>query len=282
MWFKVDDGFNSHPKALAAGAAAIGLWTLAGSWSSANLTDGFVPDYVLPRLDADGPAYAEKLAAVGLWRRTRGGFLFHDWADYNPNSDDAQRKRKAARERMRNLRAQRRASSIIAGHDENGSREPPANTSRTFAARSPHVRNPDPVPESSPDGELSSSPPTRRRAEPKTSRGDPAFQEFYAAYPKHVGRKAAESAWQRALRSGGEPDAMIAGAKRYAEERAGENPQYTKHPATWLNQGCWEDDPSPPRPRADADARIVEFLRGSGGPGPPQPPGGLLPPGETR
>lgn len=28
---------------------------------------------------------------------------------------------------------------------------------------------------------------------------------------------------------------------RYAAERDGENPRYTKNPATWLNKACWND-----------------------------------------
>lgn len=245
VWFKVDDQFNSHPKVLAAGVAAVGLWTLAGSWSSANLTNGFVPDPLLPRLDADGPSHAETLATVGLWRRTRGGYQFHDWEDYNPDSETVLRKRDEASKRMRELRAKRATKPIIAGDDGNGSCEQPANVPRTPAERSRDVRNPDPdpVPKGSSDEEP--SPPPKRTA-PKTTSADPQFEEFYAAYPKHVGRRAAETAWRKVIR-GADPELVIAGARRYATERQSENPQYTKHPATWLNQGCWTDDPQVPR-----------------------------------
>ena len=30
---------------------------------------------------------------------------------------------------------------------------------------------------------------------------------------------------------------------RYAAQRDGEDPQFTKHPATWLNGKCWTDEP---------------------------------------
>src|SRR5690606_40138335 len=49
-WFRVDDRFHAHPKALAVSLAALGLWTAAGSWSSANCTGGEVPDHVIPLL----------------------------------------------------------------------------------------------------------------------------------------------------------------------------------------------------------------------------------------
>lgn len=88
-WFKVSDDLHSHPKALAAGPAALGLWTLAGSWSSANGTGGFVPGHVLPRLSEDPAPLARKLVAAGLWRRVRDGYEFHEWDERNPSAKTA-------------------------------------------------------------------------------------------------------------------------------------------------------------------------------------------------
>ena len=45
------------------------------------------------------------------------------------------------------------------------------------------------------------------------------------------------------MKRGVDPELPIAGAQRYAGERAGEDPKFTKHPATWLRGGCWEDEP---------------------------------------
>jgi hypothetical protein len=128
-WFKVDDSFHSHPKALAASPAALGLWVVAGSWSGANLSDGFVPDHVLPRLLPDAASLAKELVAIGLWKRARGGYRFHDWGDFNPKRDDVEEERKAARERMRKLRNGRKA----AGQTQDGSGEQPANVRGKFA-----------------------------------------------------------------------------------------------------------------------------------------------------
>jgi hypothetical protein len=107
-WFKVDDSFHSHPKVLAASPASLGLWVVAGSWSGANLSDGFIPDHVLPRLLPDAASLARDLVTAGLWRRARGGYRFHDWNDYNPSSEAVQAERAAARERMRSIRARRK------------------------------------------------------------------------------------------------------------------------------------------------------------------------------
>jgi hypothetical protein len=81
-WFKVDDGFHSHPKAIAAGTPAIGLWTLCGSWSSDQLKDGFVPTAVALRYGTR--AMCKALVSAGLWLVVDGGYQFHDWGDRNP------------------------------------------------------------------------------------------------------------------------------------------------------------------------------------------------------
>lgn len=95
-WFKVDDSFHSNPKVLGASPGALGLWVVAGSWSAQNLTEGFVPRHVLPRLIQRADKFATELERVGLWFRTENGFQFHDWTDYNPTREEAV----AARERQ--------------------------------------------------------------------------------------------------------------------------------------------------------------------------------------
>lgn len=97
-WFPVDDGFHSHPKRLAISLAAVGLWTVAGSWSSAHPNDGVVPDAYLESLSPDAPMLAAELVAAGLWRRRRGGYQFHDWFDWGS---------KRTAEEQRELRAKR-------------------------------------------------------------------------------------------------------------------------------------------------------------------------------
>lgn len=127
-WFKVDDSFHSHPKVLAVSPAALGLWVVAGSWSGANLSDGFVPDHVLPRLLPDSGPLAKELVSAGLWKRTRGGYRFHDWGEYNPQRTTIEEDRKAARERMRKLRNGRKSPA----QDANGSPEHGTNVRALF------------------------------------------------------------------------------------------------------------------------------------------------------
>jgi len=85
------------------------------------------------------------------------------------------------------------------------------------------------------------SPPKRKKP------SSDAFDRFYAVYPRHTGRKAAQSKFDAAVRSGVDPERMIEAAGRFAaaHRRAGTEPQFIPHPATWLHQGRYDDDDLP-------------------------------------
>lgn len=111
-WFKVDDTFHSHPKVRRAGAAAVGVWVTAGSFSMAYKTDGFVPAWYLDSWGKAGVSAARRLVAEGLWDEVTDGpergWRFHDWGDYQPSSEEIERDRSAVRERQRRAREARR------------------------------------------------------------------------------------------------------------------------------------------------------------------------------
>jgi len=97
-WFKVDDKLSGHPKARAAGNRAMGLWVMAGSWSAAYLTDGFVP-YAFVYDHRNGRTDAERLVEVGLWHQVDGGWQFHDWNESNPTRQQVETRREIDRKR---------------------------------------------------------------------------------------------------------------------------------------------------------------------------------------
>jgi hypothetical protein len=85
------------------------------------------------------------------------------------------------------------------------------------------------------------------------------FDIFWDAYPKKVGHLRAQKIYDGIVKAkSATADDLLAGATRYARERASEDPKYTKHPATWLNGGHWADEPtqrprtSKPNNRADS------------------------------
>jgi len=103
-WFNVDDGFaNSKPVLRIPRryrCAAIGLWTLAGSWSAKELTDGFIPDHAIEEF-AGTPQIAEHLVRAGLWRKTEDGWQFEGWAKWQKTKEKvlAYREREAEKKR---------------------------------------------------------------------------------------------------------------------------------------------------------------------------------------
>ncbi|ANX01325.1 hypothetical protein CSTERLE_06955 [Thermoclostridium stercorarium subsp. leptospartum DSM 9219] len=70
------------------------------------------------------------------------------------------------------------------------------------------------------------------------------FDEFWAAYPKKVGKKAAWAAWNKI-----KPDAELhnkiltaIGKAKLTDQWQRENGRFIPNPTTWLNQGRWDDE----------------------------------------
>lgn len=109
-WFKVDDGFANSRPVLAIPrryrAQAVGLWVMAGTWSAKELTDGFVPRYVVNEVAASTPAIATYLVKAGLWEvcSDRDGFLFVGWAKYQFTKEQVLTRRKSEAEKKQRAR----------------------------------------------------------------------------------------------------------------------------------------------------------------------------------
>jgi hypothetical protein len=90
-------------------------------------------------------------------------------------------------------------------------------------------------------------------AKPATDHHLEAFGAFWLNYPKKRAREEAKKAWIAAIDRGADPQHIVNAAAGYAKERNGEDAKYTKYPATWLNKGCYDDEPDQPsRPRLRA------------------------------
>lgn len=84
------------------------------------------------------------------------------------------------------------------------------------------------------------------RASPTAKTFPQEFLDFWAAYPKKTGKDAAYRAWQTKKRERRLPaidDLLKAVRKAKASDQWQEDGgKYIPNPATWLNQGRWEDE----------------------------------------
>lgn len=82
---------------------------------------------------------------------------------------------------------------------------------------------------------------------PKTttsSVADESFEAFWKAYPKKIGKGAAEKAWKKipSREAAFETIRGAVAAQVRSEQWLKDGGQFIPHPATWLNQRRWEDE----------------------------------------
>lgn len=68
------------------------------------------------------------------------------------------------------------------------------------------------------------------------------FDVFWKAYPKKIGKEAARKAFKKVRVK---VDLLVSAVEeqKHCEQWTRDNGQYIPNPATWLNQGRWEDEP---------------------------------------
>ena len=237
-YFKVDDHFHSHPKILTLGLDAVGLWTLAGSWSGEQLTDGFIPVSLIARLGGS-ESTALALVDAGLWEHAPNGYQFHDWAAHNQTKAQVEESRELWRVKKEKQRAYRTSpvkndvslidQSLSLGVSPGDSPGESLGESR----ESPGTRTKE-------QGTRNKEQVIRKEALKETAE---IFDCFWSVYPRRQGKAQARVAFDKASKVC-DPKVIIAAAERFALDPNRED-QYTPHPTTWLNQGRWDDDPLP-------------------------------------
>lgn len=116
-WLRLDDRYDEHPKVIAAGSeAGLIVNVRAMLYCARNETDGILLQAIVPRITSDfspnkAKQQVKRLLEVGLWERVEGGYLVHDFLDYNPSKADRDADRAKARERMANARGNKGRSS---------------------------------------------------------------------------------------------------------------------------------------------------------------------------
>lgn len=101
---------------------------------------------------------------------------------------------------------------------------------------------------------IQSNPNPIRESEPVDAT-DEAFNEFWSAYPKKVGKKEAQKAFAKVPKADWPKLVPAVEAQIKSKQWQKDNGQFIPHPATWLNQGRWEDSVEPDK---SAYARMYE------------------------
>lgn len=257
---------NSETWVLATGDEAKAAMTL---WLQAfhQIPAGSLPanDRMLAYLSMSGPAWeAVRDHALRGWELHADGRLYHPVVtekvlDAMKRSEDYHRAKDAHKERMRQWRERHRDGGVPAtqatgddhviitppsrdagvidkkrkekGEEEKGVKKE-SNTPPDVAPL-PGLEPPVPPPKAAGAPEQSRKPPTYTQE----------FEAFWAVYPRRTGKLDASRSFQRARKLVAQ-DHLMAAAVVFAQACKGKEERFIPHPATWLNQGRWDDQPA--------------------------------------
>lgn len=115
-WARIDDNFFANPKIRKAGPEATMLYLASLTYCNQQLTDGFIPEEMLPILclyafidpsktlaPASGSSASKSLAPasilleIGLWHVVEGGYEIHDYMDFNASKQEIDQERQRKR-----------------------------------------------------------------------------------------------------------------------------------------------------------------------------------------
>lgn len=90
---------------------------------------------------------------------------------------------------------------------------------------------------------LPSIPPGESKKEAREAKLNDEFEAWYSKFPSKRSKGAARKAYRRARAKVGQ-DVLLTARDAYAAliRAQGVQSQYVKHPSSWLNQECWDDD----------------------------------------
>ena len=105
-WLKTDDKFPEHRKVRRLADGAYRLHHTAMCACAKDETDGKVTEADIADMEHGSRLrkHVDVLVAAGLWEVVKGGWLIHDYLDYNPSHAALNAKRAADRERQEKYR----------------------------------------------------------------------------------------------------------------------------------------------------------------------------------
>lgn len=98
------------------------------------------------------------------------------------------------------------------------------------------------------------------RIQKETHSAPEGFTDWYASYPRKIGRGQAVKAYALACKKAS-PEMLLEAARKFATASVGKDQQFIPHPATWLNGERWLDDPPAEQSGAGTDTGKVAHYR---------------------
>lgn len=238
--------------------AALTLWLQAFHATPA----GSLPanDRMLAHLSMAGATWPEvRDHAMRGWVLHADGRLYHPVItekvlDALKRQEEYQTGRDAHRSKMRQWRERQRAERKEpdeTSRDDHVTITPPSRdagvTGKKEKEKEKEKEHSPPTPEPPPEFDAASPPPEAVAASDPPASPKPvytaAFESFWAIYPRRTGKLEAFRAFGRAQKLAPR-DAIMAAAVIFAQACKGKEERFIPHPATWLNQGRWDDLPA--------------------------------------
>jgi hypothetical protein len=253
-WVKLDDKFPDHHKVAVAGPLASWLYVCGLAYCNRMLTDGFIPTGMVRRLaDVDGAMrLAARLVAAGMWEPVEGGYLVHDYADYQPTRERvetvsevrAEAGRRGGKQKSSNLLEVCQDGCLANGLAKSYPVPVPVPVPVNLASRETETLSLSVTDVTETDlVETGLSPPWPDRA----WANDAFDQTFWPPYPRKTHKQLARAAYVRKLLAQPTFDDAFALARTIMEavhEQAQHwtDPTYTPTPDAYLNGERWTDE----------------------------------------
>ena len=149
---------------------------------------------------------------------------------------------------------------VVQNTVQNG--HPPSPSSPSSAPFLPPSSLPPEPPLSTPPYNPPSSPSLSPSPRDVSRADEDRFSRFWAAYPRKVGKQAAKKSWSRLHPSEELTQAILQAveAQKQSRQWRENNGQFIPNPATWLNQGRWEDE----LPKGESSNPFLDMLEEAG------------------
>lgn len=219
-------------------AAAIGHLHLLWWWALEYALDGNLAGFAAEELadvaewEGEPEAFTSALISTGFVDETESGPILHDWHTYTERWQRYKSSNAAKQKRYR----EKRKTELEELRNRN------VTSNETVHLTKPNLTNN--------SNELLPAGKITKIEDARTKELTEGFNQFYAAYPRKVGKATASKSWF-ALKPNAELRATIMAAlaqHKSSHDWRKDDGQYIPHPATWLNQRRWTDELEAARP----------------------------------